>query len=42
MIKKLGDLKPDKIANMGVSRTFQNIELFENMTTLRQYFNWCT
>ena len=28
------DLKPDAIANLGVSRTFQNIELFENMTTL--------
>lgn len=27
-------LKPDAIANLGVSRTFQNIELFENMTTL--------
>ena len=28
------DLHPDEIANLGVSRTFQNIELFENMTTL--------
>ena len=28
------NLQPDEIANMGVSRTFQNIELFENMTTL--------
>ena len=28
------DLHPDNIANLGVSRTFQNIELFENMTTL--------
>jgi len=28
------NLKPDAIANLGVSRTFQNIELFENMTTL--------
>ena len=27
-------MKPDDIANMGVSRTFQNIELFENMTAL--------
>ena len=26
--------KPDEIANAGVSRTFQNIELFENMTAL--------
>ena len=26
------DLHPDEIANLGVSRTFQNIELFENMT----------
>ena len=28
------DLEPDEIANAGVSRTFQNIELFENMTAL--------
>ena len=28
------DIKPDAIANLGVSRTFQNIELFENLTTL--------
>ena len=27
-------MRPDAIANLGVSRTFQNIELFENMTTL--------
>ena len=32
--QEIADLKPDKIANLGVSRTFQNIELFENMTTL--------
>ena len=28
------DLHPDEIAKLGVSRTFQNIELFENMTAL--------
>ena len=28
------DLHPDNIDNLGVSRTFQNIELFENMTAL--------
>ena len=33
-MKILQDLKPDEIANAGVSRTFQNIELFENMTAL--------
>jgi len=32
--KDILNLQPDEIANMGVSRTFQNIELFENMTTL--------
>ena len=30
----ISNIKPDAIANLGVSRTFQNIELFENMTTL--------
>ena len=28
------NLNPDEIANLGVSRTFQNIELFENMTVI--------
>ena len=32
--KDIVNLQPDEIANLGVSRTFQNIELFENMTTL--------
>ena len=32
--KDIINLQPDEIANMGVSRTFQNIELFENMTVL--------
>ena len=27
-------MKPDQIADLGISRTFQNIELFENMTAL--------
>lgn len=32
--KEINKMNPDEIANMGISRTFQNIELFENMTTL--------
>ena len=32
--QSIAGLRPDEIANMGVARTFQNIELFENMTVL--------
>ena len=32
--KDISDMKPDQIADLGISRTFQNIELFENMTAL--------
>jgi branched-chain amino acid transport system ATP-binding protein len=32
--KAVGGLKPHKICNMGIARTFQNIRLFSNMTAL--------
>ena len=32
--KKLNGLKPHEIARMGISRTFQNVELFAHMTAL--------
>ena len=32
--KDISNMKPDQIADLGISRTFQNIELFENMTAL--------
>lgn len=32
--QSVGGIKPHKIAKMGISRTFQNIRLFQNMTAL--------
>ena len=32
--RKVRGKKPDKVAKMGIARTFQNIELFKNMNTM--------
>ena len=32
--KDIKSLRPDEVAELGIARTFQNIELFENMTVL--------
>ena len=32
--KDISNLRPDQVADLGIARTFQNIELFENMTVL--------
>ncbi|MBX3130674.1 MAG: ABC transporter ATP-binding protein [Polyangiaceae bacterium] len=32
--RRLSDLRPDQVAELGVARTFQNIELFARMTVL--------
>jgi len=39
--KPIGRLKPHVISNLGISRTFQTIELFENMTVLENVMVGC-
>ncbi len=39
--RSLGGLKPHAIAKLGVARTFQTVELFENMTVLENVMVGC-
>jgi branched-chain amino acid transport system ATP-binding protein len=38
---KINELRPDEVASLGIARTFQNIELFENMTVLDNILIGC-
>ena len=37
----INELRPDEVASLGIARTFQNIELFENMTVLDNILIGC-
>lgn len=39
--KKINELRPDEVASLGIARTFQNIELFENMTVIDNILIGC-
>ena len=38
---KINELRPDEVASLGIARTFQNIELFENMTVIDNILIGC-
>ena len=38
---RINELRPDEVASLGIARTFQNIELFENMTVIDNILIGC-